>query len=98
MLPALSPLFRHGYNPLGSVRRALVVSGIKMSEAVKLIVDARVSLKDRIALEEMRQHRQRLKNELLLKSGQSYDFSLTIKCFDDDLTAIEEGLARLDAH
>jgi len=67
-----------------------------MSEAVKLIVEARVSLKDRIALEEMRQHRQQLRNELLQRAGQSFDFSQTIKSFDDDIMAIEEGIARLD--
>ena len=69
-----------------------------MSEAVKLIVDAHIRLKDRDALEAMRQHRQRLRNELLLRAGQSYDFNPTMKFFDDDLSAIEEGLARLDAH
>ena len=65
-----------------------------MSEAVKLIVEARVSLKDRIA---MRQHRQRLKNELRLKAGELFDFNPTIKILEEDLTAIDEGLARLDA-
>jgi len=43
----------------------------------------------------MHQHRLLLRNELLLRAGQSYDFSQTIKFFDDDLSAIEEGLARL---
>jgi hypothetical protein len=66
-----------------------------MSDAIKLIVDARVSLKDRVALEEMRQHRQRLKNELRARADQSFDFSQTIRFFDDDPTAIEEDLAKL---
>jgi len=65
-----------------------------MSEAIKSIVDARVRLKDRIALEEMREHRQELKRELQLRAGQLFDFSKTIKSFDDDLGAIEDGLAR----
>ena len=69
-----------------------------MSEAIKLIVDAKVSLKDRIALEEMRQHRQRLKSELAPREGQGFGISQTIELVDDDLRAIEEGIARLDAY
>lgn len=65
-----------------------------MSEAVKLIVDARVSQTYRIALEEMRQHRQRLRNEFRSKQDQWLDVSSTIKLVDDDLEAIEEGLAQ----
>jgi hypothetical protein len=66
-----------------------------MSEAIKLIVDARVRLQDRIALEEMRQHRQRLKNELQPRTGEAFDVSQTVKFLDDDLMVIEEGLATL---
>ena len=40
-----------------------------MSDAVKLMVDAHVSLKDRVALEEMREHRQRLRRNIQQKAG-----------------------------
>jgi hypothetical protein len=66
-----------------------------MSEAVKLIVDAYVSLKDRVALEEMREHRQRLRRDLGAKAGGWVDVSRSIQLFDEDIEAVEAGLARL---
>ena len=66
-----------------------------MSVAMKLIVDAYVSLKDRKALEDLREHRQRLKRELLLKQTEAFDFSNSIRAFDDEVVVIETGLQRL---
>jgi len=66
-----------------------------MSDAVKLIVDAYVSLKDRAALEEMREHRQRLRKSLQEKAGGWVDVSRSIQIFDEDIDAVEAGLARL---
>jgi hypothetical protein len=66
-----------------------------MSDAVKLIVDAYVSLKDRAALEEMREHRQRLRKSLQEKAGGWVDVSRSIQIFDEDIEAVETGLARL---
>jgi hypothetical protein len=66
-----------------------------MSDAVKLIVDAYVSLKDRAALEEMREHRQRLRKSLQEKAGGWVDVSRSIQIFDEDIEAVEAGLARL---
>jgi hypothetical protein len=66
-----------------------------MSDAVKLIVDASVSLKDRAALEEMREHRQRLRKSLQEKAGGWVDVSRSIQIFDEDIEAVEAGLARL---
>jgi hypothetical protein len=66
-----------------------------MSVAMKLIVDAYVSLKNRQALEDLREHRQRLKRELLLKQTDVFDFSNSIRAFDDEVVVIETGLQRL---
>jgi hypothetical protein len=66
-----------------------------MSDALKLIVDAYVSLKDRVALEEMREHRQRLRSDLQAKAGGWVDVSRSIQLFDEDIEAVEAGLARL---
>jgi hypothetical protein len=66
-----------------------------MSDAVKLIVDAYVSLKDRAALEKMREHRQRLRKSLQEKAGGWVDVSRSIQIFDEDIEAVEAGLARL---
>jgi hypothetical protein len=62
---------------------------------MKLIVDAYVSLKNRKALEDLRAHRQRLKRELLLKQTDAFDFSNSIRAFDDEVVVIETGLQRL---
>ena len=69
--------------------------GCVMSVAMKLIVDAYVSLKNRRALEDLRDHRQRLKRELLLKQTDVFDFSNSIRAFDDEVVVIETGLQRL---
>jgi hypothetical protein len=66
-----------------------------MSIAMKMIVDAYVSLKNRKALEDLREHRQRLKRELLLKQSDVFDFSNSIRAFDDEVVVIETGLQRL---
>jgi hypothetical protein len=66
-----------------------------MSEAMKSIVDAYVGQKNRFALEEMRRHRRELRNELRLRTGQGFDFGHAIGMFDEDLSAIENGIARM---
>jgi hypothetical protein len=66
-----------------------------MSEAVRLIVDSFVSLKDRAALEEMREHRQRLRKNLQEKTGGVFDVSRFLQEFDDDIEVVEAGLRRL---
>src|SRR6202012_4542050 len=69
--------------------------GSVLSGAMKLIVAAYVSLKNRTALEDMREHRQRLKRELLTKQTDAFDFSNSIRAFDDEVVVIETGLQRL---
>ena len=64
-----------------------------MSEAVKLIVAGYIRLKDRKAIEDMRLHRQRLRNDLM---ESCFDVGSSIRLFDEDILAIEEGLRELD--
>ena len=66
-----------------------------MSNAVKLIVDGFVKLNDRRALDEMREHRWKLREMLQEKAGGYFDVSRSIELCDDDLLIVEEGLARL---
>jgi hypothetical protein len=73
------------------------VKGDKVSEAVKLVVDGFVNLKDRVALEEMRAHRQRLRGELQQRADGLGMTSYSLNIIDADLQAIEEGFARLPA-
>ena len=68
-----------------------------MSDAVRLVVAGFVSLKDRVALEEMRQHRQRLRGELQQRADGLGMTSYSLNIIDADLQAIEEGFARLQA-
>ena len=66
-----------------------------MSEAVKLIVDAYVNLKNRQALEELREHRQRMRKNLEGKTAGLFDVSKVIRTYDDELEIIETGLGRM---
>jgi hypothetical protein len=52
-------------------------------------------LNNRKALEDLREHRQRLKRELLMKQTGVFDFSKSIEAFDDEVVVIESGLERL---
>ena len=64
-----------------------------MSEAVKLIVDAYVTLKDRKSMEELREHRQMLRAKL--QAIKVLDVSSSIELIDSDLSEIEAGMSRL---
>jgi hypothetical protein len=66
-----------------------------MSDAMKSIVDAYVGQKNRFALEEMCKHRRELRNELRLRTGQGFDLGHALGMFDEDLSAIEDGIARM---
>ena len=68
-----------------------------MSEAAKLIVDAYVRLKDCQALEEMREHRLRMRKTLHEKAGGWFDLSRPIRDCDEELRIVESGLERLQA-
>ena len=66
-----------------------------MSNAVKLIVDGFVKLRDRGALDAMREHRRRLRKSLQERVGGYFDVSRSIELCDDDIAIVEAGLARL---
>jgi hypothetical protein len=70
--------------------------GLRMSEALELIVDGYVRLNDRRALAELKVHREDLIAELRARKGW-FDLSQSIKQIDEDIFQIEAGLARLDA-
>ena len=66
-----------------------------MSEAITSIVDSYVSLKDRAALEAIRDHRLRLLKQLQDQQSSWMDPTFTLRILDEDLRVVESGLARL---
>jgi hypothetical protein len=66
-----------------------------MSDAIKSIVSGYVTLKDRIALEDLRAHRERLKKELQDRPKGWIDVSSAIRTLDEDLQVIQEAISRL---
>jgi hypothetical protein len=58
-----------------------------MSKSVKLVVESLVKLKDRDALEEMREHRERVRKNMLKIDGSVFT--------DSDIAEIDAGLLRL---
>jgi hypothetical protein len=64
-----------------------------MPSAIETIVAVYVEHKNRMALEEMMRHRQRLLAELKNRTG--FDVSLPIRNVNDDIAAIEAGLVEL---
>lgn len=66
-----------------------------MSEAIKLIVDGYVSLKDRTAIEDLRAHRLRLRKQLQDQPKSWVDVSRSTQLFDEELRVIEAALTRL---
>ena len=66
-----------------------------MSVALGMIVDGYVSLKNRQALEELREHRQRLRMQLLLRRTSAFDPTKSIRLYEQEVEVIETGLQRL---
>ena len=64
-----------------------------MSEAIKLIVDGYLSLKNREALEDLRAHRQRLRRQLEERMPGGIDAGPTMLLFDEELHVIQAALA-----
>jgi hypothetical protein len=83
---------RSGQN-FGRLRWFVTVKERTVSESMRLIVDARVSLKDRQAIEDMREHRQMLRKKLQDLDG--IDVSRSLRLIEGDLSEIEAGLVRL---
>jgi len=69
---------------------------LSMSEAIEGIVGALVRLKNRDALEKLRDHRQRLVSDLnRLRSDLNFDASLPLRAMANDLAEIDAGLEQL---
>jgi len=66
-----------------------------VSESVRLIVNAYVQLRDRQAIEELREHRQMLREKLQAITGGGFDPGRSLRLIDSDLSEIDAGLARL---
>jgi hypothetical protein len=67
-----------------------------MSEAISSIVEGYITLKDRASLQELREHRQRLRKQLQRQSERSaFDPGKTIQLFDSDLQIIDAAISRL---
>jgi hypothetical protein len=66
-----------------------------MSEAMKLIVEGYLSLKDRTALEDIRAHRQRLRKQLEDRPKGYINVSHATEIFDEELGIIEAAINRL---
>jgi prefoldin subunit 5 len=66
-----------------------------MSQAMQLIVDGYVKLSARKALEDLKEHRERLATELRSING-VFDLSSTIKQFETEIAIIDDGLAKLN--
>ncbi|MGY3407307.1 hypothetical protein ACVWZV_003420 [Bradyrhizobium sp. GM5.1] len=64
-----------------------------MSSTIELIVSAHVKLRNRRALEDLREHRRQLLGRLRTVTG--LDPALAIERVEEDIRAIEEGLEEL---
>ena len=65
-----------------------------MSEAMKLIVEGYLSLKDRTALEDLRAHRQRLRKQLQDQPKGFVSVEPAVQMFDEELAMIEAAINR----
>ena len=64
-----------------------------MTEALKMIVDGYLSLKNRRALEEMRVHRERLRKQIEERTPGGIDAGPTMLLFEEELNVIQAALA-----
>lgn len=67
-----------------------------MSVAMSSIIDGYVFLKDRQALEDMREHRLRLREQLLRKRTSAFDPGKSVQLFETEVAMIEIGLGKLN--
>ncbi len=65
-----------------------------MTKAIEQIVDGYVRLKDRVALERMREHRSRLLQEYRMRSGQGFRSEVLEAALQDDMSVLDEALSR----
>jgi hypothetical protein len=84
--------------PVGPFRSTGISVGRRisiMSEAMKLIVEGYLSLKDRTALENIRAHRQRLRKQLEDRPKGFINVSHATELLDEELGIIEAAINRL---
>jgi hypothetical protein len=81
-------------SPFGHGPRAFHWVDLSVSEAIKLIVEGYLTLKDRQSLEGLRAHRQRLRERLQDRPKSWVDVDSTARLLDDDLRVIEAAIAR----
>ncbi len=67
-----------------------------MSVAMSSIIDSYVFLKDRQALEDMRKHRLRLREQLLRRRSSAFDPGKSIQLYEAEVVMIEAGLGKLN--
>jgi hypothetical protein len=64
-------------------------------DAMSMIVDGFVTLNDRQALEDMREHRLRLREKLLQSRSRVFDPDKLVQLYESEVTMIEMGIAKL---
>jgi hypothetical protein len=64
-----------------------------MTEALKMIVEGYLSLKNREAVEDLRAHRRRLRKQLEERTPGGIDAGPTMQLFDEELRVIQIALA-----
>ena len=60
------------------------------------IIDGYVFLNDRQALEDMREHRLRLREQLLRKRTSAFDPGKSVQLYETEVAMIETGLGKLN--
>jgi hypothetical protein len=66
-----------------------------MGEAIEIIVGNYVRLKDRVALERMREHRSRLLQHYRIQAAQGFRVKTLETSLQEDVSAIDDALSRL---
>jgi hypothetical protein len=68
-----------------------------MSEAIKIIASHYVGLKDRVTLEQMREHRSKLLQNYRIQAAQGFRVQTLETSLQEDVNAIDDALSRLSA-
>jgi len=66
-----------------------------MSEAIRVITDHYAQLKSRVALEQMREHRNRLLQNYRIGAAQGFRVQTLETSLQDDVEAIDDALSRI---
>jgi hypothetical protein len=69
--------------------------GVFMGEAIEAIVSGYVRLKDRAALERMREHRNKLLQNYRIHAAQGFRVQTLETSLQEDVNAIDDALSRL---